>query len=221
MDDEIKSGDITALKIQKKNPNRVNVFLEDHFGFGVHKSLAAELRLGQHLTPVEVEVLLERDEEEKAYQRALRLISRRPHAERELREKLSRERIPSEICERVIDRLEAASLLDDAAFAEAWVEDRKQFRPRSARALRHELRQKGVDSQVIETALSGFDDEQAAREAGRKAVRRYRSLPEETAQKRMLAYLARRGFPYRMARAVVDDLLTEGSGTERESEGLP
>ncbi len=212
------AGRITALKFQKKNPNRVNVFINDIFGFGVHKSLAAELHVGQVLSPEQIQDLELRDEEEQAYQRALGYISRRPHAEREIRDKLTRKRVPSEICERVIDRLRSASLVDDAAFAEAWVENRRLYRPRSARALRHELKQKGVGSAAIEVALRDFDDEEAAWQAGRKAVRRYQSLPEDTAVKRMQGYLARRGFSYRITRKIVDALLTEGSDSEGESE---
>ncbi|MDF1501215.1 MAG: RecX family transcriptional regulator [Anaerolineales bacterium] len=221
MHNEILAGTVTALKIQKKNPNRVNVYLDDQFGLGLHKTLASELRVGQGLSQEEINSFLSRDEVEKAYQRALRYLSRRPHAEKEIRDKLSRNRIPSDVCERVIDRLRDASLLDDAAFAEAWVEDRGLYRPRSAKALRHELKQKGVHAAAIDQALSEFDDEEAAWQAGKKAVRRYRSLPEETAVRRMTAYLARRGFSYRLARKVVDVLLTGGSGSEGESEVVP
>ena len=221
MEVDIMAGKITALKIQKKDPNRVNVYLDDNFGFGIHKSLAAELRIGEELSVAQIEQFELRDEEEKAYQRALRYLSRRPHAEREIRDKLSRNRIPSEICERVIERLRDASLVDDAAFAEAWVENRRLYRPRGAKALRHELRQKGVQAGAIDLALREFDEEGAAWEAGRKAVRRYRSLPLETARKRMQGYLARRGFSYRLTRKIVHDLLPEGSGSESESEVLP
>lgn len=221
MEVEVMAGKITALKYQQKNPNRVNVYLDGEFGFGIHKTLAAELQVGQELSPQEIADLELRDEVEKAYQRALRYLSRRPHAEKEIRDKLSRNRVPSDVCERVIDRLRNASLVDDTAFAEAWVENRSLYRPRSAKALRYELRQKGVASTAIEAALSDFDDEQAAWEAGRKASRRYRSLPEEVASKRMLAYLARRGFSYRITRKIVDTLLTEGPGSEGESEVVP
>jgi regulatory protein len=221
MDVDVMAGKITALKIQKKNSNRVNVYLDDKFGFGVHKTLAAELQLGQELSPAQIEEYERRDEEEKAYQRALRYLSRRPHAEKEIRNKLFRNRIPSDICDRVIERLRNASLVDDQAFAEAWVENRRLHRPRSAKALRYELKQKGVNSEAVEAALFDFDDEQAAWEAGRKAVRRYRSLPVETASKRLQAYLARRGFSYRVTRRVVNELLAEGSSSEGESEVLP
>jgi regulatory protein len=217
----IMAGIITALKFQKKNPNRVSIYLDDKFAFGVYKNLAAELQVGQELSPDEVEDFELRDEEEKAYQRALRYLSRRPHAEREIRDKLFRNRVPSEICERVIKRLRSASLLDDFEFAEAWVENRREFRPRSAKALRHELKQKGVTSAAIEAALRDFDDEAAAWDAGRKAARRYGSLPQETATKRMLSYLARRGFSYQITRKIVDTLLTEGPGSEGESEVVP
>jgi regulatory protein len=217
----IMAGKITALTFQKKNPNRVNVYLDEEFGFGIQKSLAAELQVGQDLSQAEIEDLELRDEEEQAYQRALRYVSRRPHAEREIRDKLIRNRVPSDICERVIDRLRNASLVDDAAFAETWVENRRVYRPRSARALRHELKQKGVGSAAIEAALCDFDDEEAAWQAGRKAARRYKSLPEETAVKRMQGYLARRGFSYRITRKIVDALLTGGTGSEGESEVMP
>jgi regulatory protein len=217
----IMAGKITALKFQKKNPNRVSVYVDGKYAFGLYKSLASELQVGQVLSPGEIEKFELRDEEEKAYQRALRYISRRPHAEREIRDKLFRNRVPADLCERVIERLRKASLLDDYAFAESWVENRREFRPRGAKALRHELKQKGISTAAIEAALSDFDEEAAAWDAGRKAVRRYKSLPEDVAMKRMLAYLARRGFSYRVTKKIVDTLLTEGSGSESESEVVP
>jgi regulatory protein len=102
--------------------------------------------------------------------------------------------------EPVAQRLERAGLLDDEAFARYWVENREQHRPRGPRALRYELRQKGIADKTIDRALASLDiPDSAYRSAGPKA-RQLAHLDRETFIKKLVAYLARRGFDYEIAR---------------------
>ena len=212
-------GIVTALKQQIRNPERVNVFIDEEFRLGLTKVLAARLRIGQELSEQQIEELLHQEEFEVAYRRALRFISRRPQTTDEIRMKLHRKQAPAQVIERVIERLQAAHLLDDQSFADAWVENRQSFRPRGRNALRGELRKKGVATEIIEAVLEGFDDEAAAYRAGEIAYRRYGSLPPEIGKQRLLAYLARRGFNYSLCRKVVDATLKDALVSEEESEG--
>lgn len=210
------AGEVTRLVLQKKNKQRVNVYLDGEFSFGLAKVLAARLHVGDQLDEETIAELQQKDSVEEARKRALRLIARRPRSEQELRRYFDRKDIPPSVQDQALDRLRQAGLVDDQAFAEKWVENRLAFRPRGALALRQELRQKGVDRAAIESALEDFDEEQAALKAGRKAARRYQDLSWDEFRQRVGAYLGRRGFRYSMTSSVVEQVWRETA--EHESE---
>jgi regulatory protein len=212
------AGVITALKWQKKRKRRVNVYLDGEFAFGLAESLAASLQVGQRLDELEVAELQVQDEGEQAYQRGLRLISRRPRSEGELRRYFDRREISAAAQERAIDRLKDRGLVDDRAFARAWIENRNAFRPRGALALRAELKRKGVASSVIIEALDDFDEGAAARTAAQKRISRWVDLSEADFRRRMGGYLRRRGFPFAIVREVVRETWGEIVRETREGE---
>jgi regulatory protein len=211
-------GVITALKQQTKNRNRINVHLDGSYRFALDRALAGDLEVGKEISNDEVEALKSKDAEERLYRRAQRLIDRRPRAEREIKNRFERDKISQDVQEAVIRRLKDRGLIDDHTFVEAWIENRQVFRPRSARALRMELRQKGVSSEIIDQHLADFDDEQAAYAAAIKGARRYRSSDWETFRKRLSAYLIRRGFGYSVISSVVSHVWRETTDREAESE---
>lgn len=194
------------------------MFLDGEFAFGLPKILAAQLEIGRYLTATEIEALLQEGAVEAARQRALGLIARRPRSEKELRQYFDRREVPTAIQDAVIERLAEAELVDDFAFAESWVENRTEFRPRGEMALKAELRQKGVSRMAIEDALVGFDEESAALKAGEKALSRYRDLERQDFRKRVGAYLGRRGFRFDIISSVVDRLWRQVA--KDESEGV-
>jgi regulatory protein len=204
------------MEVQKHDADRVSVFLDGEFAFGLPKLLAAQLNVGSYLTAAEIEALQEKGAVEEARQRALRLISRRPRSEGELRKYFERRQVPQAIQDAVIEDLTRAELVDDFAFAKSWIENRSAFRPRGVMALKAELRQKGVSRIAIEEALVGFDEEAAAFKAGRKAVDRYRQLAWAEFRQKLGAYLGRRGFRFDIISSVVDRLWRENAKDESE-----
>jgi regulatory protein len=211
-------GVVTAIQPQVRSPERVNVFIDGEFRLGLSKALAACLRIGQELSEQDIQELLNQEAFEVAYRRALRFISRRPHTTEEIRMKLSRKQAPTTVIEQVIERLRSMDLLDDHSFAQAWVENRQAFRPRGKKVLRLELRKKGISNDIIEWVLHDFDDEGAAYRAAEKAYPRYRSLPREVGEQRLLAYLARRGFNYSLCRKAVELAFDNALVSVQESE---
>ena len=113
------------------------------------------------------------------------------------------------VIEDVIARLARAGLLDDAAFARYWVENRETFRPRGAWALRHELRRKGIADDIISEALEGLDFEESAYRAARRKAERVADLDSQAFRRQVGDYLRRRGFSYEVIRPVVDRLWDE------------
>ncbi|MCB9135216.1 MAG: RecX family transcriptional regulator [Anaerolineales bacterium] len=200
---------ITALQVQKKNAQRVNVFINDEFAFGLARIVAAWLKVGQELSDAKIAELKSQDQKEQALQRALHLISYRPRSEAEIRNHLEKYQIPEEITTTVIARLRETGMLNDQKFAETWIENRAAFRPRSKFALRLELAQKGIDETTIANTLATVNDEAQAYEAGRKKARQLRDMDEKTFQQKLLGFLARRGFSYEVASPVVKKLWEE------------
>jgi regulatory protein len=207
------------LKSQQKRRHRISIFIDGEYRLSVSENAAVGLRVGKELSEDDIHRLEEEDEVEKAYQRALRSISRRPHAEQEIRRKIQRRGLSRPVQESVLNRLRSAGLLDDADFARIWVENRTVFRPRSARALAIELRQKGISKTEIDSALEGFDEAEAAYRAGQKAARRWKNVSEEEFRKKVGGYLSRRGFSYSMINSVISRLMSEITLLEEEREG--
>ncbi len=102
-----------------------------------------------------------------------------------------------------IARLVEHHYLDDEEFARYWLENRNRFRPRSAKAIRYELRQKGVDREAIEAALEGMDEDDAAWDAATSKLDRWRNLPEDEFEHKLSGFLARRGFGFATVRRTV------------------
>lgn len=203
------AGKITALEYQKKNPNRVSVYLDGRFAFGLPTIVAARLMRGQTLSDAEVVALQGEGAVEEAYNRALHYLSFRPRSRAEIEDYLQKRGIDEDQIEGIAERLERAGLLDDEVFAHYWVENRERFRPRGLRALRYELRAKGIRDDIIERALASVDvSDSAYRSAGKKA-RQLRDQDRQTFYRKLVEYLARRGFDYEVARETAERLWTE------------
>lgn len=187
---------ITALSVQKKNPNRVNIYLDGEFAFGVARITAAWLKNGDELSDEKIAKLLAEDTREWAYQQALLYLSYRARSEKEIRQNLHKHEMPEEVIEETLERLRKAGLVNDNEFAQIWVENRGTFRPRSRRALEMELRQKGLDDETVHAAVSGVDENALAYNSAIKRVNRLKGQQWSEFRKKLSEYLARRGFPY-------------------------
>jgi regulatory protein len=198
------AGKVTALKYQKKNRNRVSVYLDGRFAFGLPDVVAVKLKTGQHLSDADIERLQREGSAEAAYSRSLDYLSYRPRSRAEIETYLQKRGFSEDEIEAVVARLERAGLLDDEAFARFWVENREQFRPRGLRALRYELRNKGVSDQIIERAVAEVDVADSAYRSASKKARQLGEVDQQTFYRKLVEYLGRRGFDYEVAREVTD-----------------
>lgn len=199
-----KMGKITTLSAQSRNRNRVNVYIDDEFAFGLAYVAAASLHVGQELSQEEIEALKQRDSVEKAKDSAYRLVSLRPRSITEIQQNLSGKGYDPEVIEQVVTHLCHLDLLDDAAFAQYWVEQRDTFKPRSHMALRQELQQKGIDRALIDNVLAESDEKLAAQKAAEKKARQLAQLPEDAFKNKLGQFLQRRGFSYDLIREITE-----------------
>lgn len=140
----------------------------------------------------------------------LAFLTSRARTRSELTAKLAQRDIPPDVAERALDRLEAVGLIDDAAYAEAFVRSRRRDRGLGRAALRRELRDKGVDGEIIEATLAGIDDDSERDRAADLVRSRLDSAVfagPQAARRRLMGLLARRGYSSSIAIAVVNDAL--------------
>lgn len=209
-------GTITDLHPQQHDQQRVSLFIDGAFALGVSLETLTreELYTGKYLDQAAWARLEAAESVSRAFQAALRLLQARPRSVAELHERLTRKGLPPAAIEAALDRLVRLELLDDAAFARAWVRNRQQSRPRGQQALRHELASKGIDRELVAATLADADllgDEQEhARNVARAALPKYASAPDQaTFQRRLGGYLQRRGFTYATIRPILAELWRE------------
>lgn len=202
-------GVITALEVQKRNKERVNVFIDGEYAFGLSLMEAARLKKGQALSAGEIARLKGEDAVVQAVESAAHFLSYRPRSLQEVRRNLKEKELPPEVTEAAVERLTALGYLDDEAFARYWVQNRAEFKPLSHRALRQELRQKGIADSIINEVLAGQDEQVLAYEAAQGQLRRLRQKTPREFKTKMSAFLQRRGFSYSTTQDVVVRIIEE------------
>ncbi|GLV58164.1 regulatory protein RecX [Dictyobacter sp. S3.2.2.5] len=207
---------ITGLQPQANNPDRISIFVDEHFLMGVNTLLVLKmgLRLGQELTPAQVQQLEDEEALQKAVDRAMNYLSFRPRSREEVRRYLKQKQTPLELIDAVIERLNQLDLINDESFASFWIESRERFRPKGAQAIKNELKMKGVKREVIDEVVTGEQDEELALRAGRKKAQSLLRQPDmdyNAFRTKLGPFLQRRGFSYEVTKRVAQQLWEESS----------
>ncbi|MEX0616298.1 MAG: RecX family transcriptional regulator [Candidatus Woykebacteria bacterium] len=223
---------ITNIEPQKKK-QRFNIFLNGEFSFGVSADVLFEekLKVGRDLDESEVSKVIEQDQTKRLLDKSLRLLSYRPRSEKEVRDYLLRKQKIKEIeksevekaqyeksIERVISRLKDLDQIDDKEFALWWAEQRSKFKPLGQSLIKLELRQKGIDVDIIEEVAKGAQgteetngsEVELAKKAALKKLGSYKNLEKAEFRVKMGQFLARRGFSWDIIKKVVDTLSKKG-----------
>ncbi|MFG2919195.1 recombination regulator RecX [Kitasatospora sp. NPDC048298] len=161
------------------------------------------------------------DPESRARDICLRLLTGAAKTRKQLADALRKREIPEEVADEVLTRLEEVGLIDDAAFAAAWVESRHAVRGLSRRALAQELRTKGVAADLVEQAVAQLDHDDetdAARALVERKLRSTRGLDPQVRTRRLVGMLARRGYSeglaFRVVRGALEEEQSEPSGRD-------
>lgn len=205
---------ITAIEPQAHDSERYNLYVDGRFLLGVNASIVLQmgLEVEQELLPEQLEQLRSSEMEQQAVDRALNYLSFRPRSREEVRRYLRRKETPPDIIEAALARLDRLDFVNDRAFASFWIETREQFNPRGARALKNELRMKGVEREVVEELVNDEQDEELALRAGRKkalSLMHISDIDYITFRNRLGSFLQRRGFGYEISTRTVRSLWQE------------
>ncbi len=199
---------ITKIKPQK-NKKRVNIYLDDKFGFGLdlENFVKQGLKVGKKLTKTEIKEILKKAEFQRTLNKLLRFATLRPRSEEEINIWLRKYKVHQSIIPDLFNKLKRLKLLDDKKFAEWWVEQRMNFRPKSKRIMNYELKSKGINKNIIEDVLSEakIDEGKIAKEMLTKKMYKWEKLPRFEARKKMGEFLARKGFSWSAIKDTIDD----------------
>jgi len=195
---------ITKLVAGKRDPSRVNLFLDGKFGFSLSadKVITLHLKINQQLTVAELQELQLISKEERLFAKILNYLSYRPHSRREIELRLKWYLVDHDSPRLIIDslllRLENLGYLNDRAFAEWFVRSRMSHRPRSARHLLSELLTKGLDRELAREVVTKLSDD----ETTLKTLIAKHHFQDSV---KLTAYLSRLGFSYDLIRQKIDE----------------
>lgn len=198
------AGQITKLEVQKKNKERVNVYIEGQYAFACTMSVALDLKKGQYLSQADIDAFKQQDDRHKAYDRAIFYLGFRARSRAEVERYLRGKGFSAEAIEAAVQRLFDEGYLGDEAFAQTWVDDRQRLKPKSRRALRYELKKKGLRQADIDAALEAVDEDDAAWRAIEPKLWQWRGLDEMSFKKKAGGFLSRRGFNYEIVRNTLE-----------------
>jgi regulatory protein len=213
---------ITDIKPQRRKEDRLNIYLDGVYAFSLHSSVASALQVGQQLSERDGAELQNRDAIHKAQEHAVHFLRYRPRSRSELEAYLRGKGFVEQAIQAVTEKFGELKWLDDKLFSQFWVANREDFRPRSRRALRMELRHKGIDSETIEESLQEVDEATSAYRAVQERARRLANLDYQTFRRRLGGFLQRRGFGYETIKATVERLWAEQQDNVPDAyEGAP
>lgn len=208
------------------NSDKVHIFIDGKHALAVSLDIVAGERLatGQSCPPERLERLHQLQEQHSVYEAALNFLSYRPRSAREVEMRLRKKGHTPEQIEFAIAKLRRQGFVDDREFSRFWINNRQSFSPRGPRLLRSELRQKGVPADIVDEMMAQYQEDQAERaeqsaevaaEHGieddeptpgsdeatalalaRKRVRLLSGLDPLTKKRRLVAFLARRGYGF-------------------------
>lgn len=217
---------ITSLQADPMGADRIHIFIDGQHTLAVALDVIARemLAVGQHCPPSRVAQLQALQDQHLAYEAALTFLSYRPRSAREVEMRLRKKQYTPELIEATMTRLSKQGLVNDREFSRSWISNRQTISPRGPHLLRSELRAKGVAKEIVDEAMSAYQEEQADRaeqaaevsiEYGitdeepapgsdeesalmlaRKRMRVLATLDPQVQKRRLAAFLARRGYNY-------------------------
>lgn len=213
---------ITDIKPQKKDPRRFNIYVDGKFAFALpSETLVKEgLKIDQQISQEEIQKLVKENEFLKVYDRVLKFFSYRPRSEKELKDWFARKQVGQETQEMILQKMRNLGYLNDEEFAQWWIEQRTTFRPAGTRLLAMELRQKGIEKNLIARLLdclakpgpasrdyiAGDVEKELAKKVAEKKLKSLKHLPSLELKQKLSGVLARRGFSWETIKEVVGDL---------------
>lgn len=203
---------ITKLERQKKNKERISVFLDERYAFSLSEESLLKLHLkeGQEIEKDDLDRIVLEEENRDAMDLAFRLLGIRSRSERELVQRLKQKKFSPVTIERTVGRIRELGYINDAQFACDWVRYRKQ-QGKGPELIKAELKMKGISPEVLSEVLaemkeSGESETEQIKSIAERKLKQMQGLPPRTAAQRLTGFLARRGFGIEAIREALREL---------------
>lgn len=202
---------ITSIEPQKNNNDRVNIYLDGKFAFGISIEILYKYSLEKDMEIDEeyIENVLKAEEKNRATNYALNLLNFKWRTEKEIRDKMLLKGYDEKIIQEAISYLKEQKLIDDKRFAEGFVKDKINFNKLGKYRLKNELYNKGISGDIVDEVLSeNCDDElERAMELGRKKLPSYKNNDKNAIYRKLGGFLQRKGYSYDCISKVLRELL--------------
>lgn len=193
---------VTRITEQLKNPQRVSVFVDGKYGFSLNldQLLENHLKAGDEINETDLKTYKKLSQNGKLKMRALEWLMIRPRSAKELKDYLYRKKLEPEEIGNWVQNFQAKQYQNDGSFARWWVEQRRG-KQRSSAFIKHELKAKGIDNEIIEEALNSYeiDDKFALK----KLIDKKRLLTRYQDNQKLTEYLLRQGYHYSLVKEVL------------------
>ncbi len=192
---------ITKIEQQKKNKKRFNIYINDEYSFSIHEDILVKFRLykGSVLEGEIIDEILLEEETNRTWQKGLKFISYKPRTRKEVSTYLLKQGYNPEQVESVLDKLQAENWINDNHYAEQFIAQRLSSNPKGKKLIAFELRNRGIDQEIINKQIEVIDQEKELQLANKLIEKKYTQTKFEdwdTFQRKMSGFLQRRGFSY-------------------------
>ncbi len=203
---------ITKIETQKKNKNRVSIFIDEKYALGIYYQtlMKFDLSVGMVIDEVLKNKIIIEDEYSKAFNDALHYLSYRNRTKFEIREKLREKEYTNITIDQVIKELVQLNYVDDQGFAKEYIGFK--IKKMGKRKIRYKLEALGIDALVIDQELMAYtnaDEYKAAYKIASKKNDCYNSISYQKRYNRLSGLLNRRGFSYDVTKDVLSEILEE------------
>ena len=203
---------ITKIKRQENNRQRLSIYLDGEFAFGLNDEIVLKhnINVNQTLQEDQIEDLLSEDEKKRAKQKAFSYLARRDHSEKELSDKLRRKGFREPIIIGLIEDLKQSQLINDGTFSRQFARNKIIQKSIGRRELAFSLKQKGISKDILEATLeevySEYDEKELALRLANQKLKTIKNIEPIKVKKRISDFLFRRGFNWEIVEQVFEEI---------------
>lgn len=203
---------ITSIKAQKRKQDRVSIYIDDQFSFGLSQDISYKFHLtvGMEITDEFINEILMKEEERKVLDSALNFLSYRARSEKELYTRLTQKEYPNDFIIKAISYCKEYGYINDKEFALSFIRDKTNLNKYGPKKLRYELYKKGVSQNIIDEVLVPDKDSEyeMALDLGLKKIGRYKNDDKDAIYRKLGGFLQRKGYShdivYKVLREIVE-----------------
>ena len=203
---------ITKIEYQKKNKDRLNIYIDDEYAFaiGINILIKFSLAKGMVIDREFLDEILKSEEKSSVYNYGIKLLSRSAKCENEIRQKMKAKGFDLQLIDNAIIKLKEQKYLDDERYCEMFIKDKINISKYGVRKIKEALILKGISREIIEekiSCISREDEEERAYLLGAKKLPTIREKDKFKRKVKLYNYLIGRGFEYDVVRRTVSRLL--------------